>query len=107
MASVTGSDEFYLNLWMPTNSYVALSFGGTHIDSDMIVFVTETGADSKVYDMYSDEVGEPKYDDDLVLAGDLEVKEIVAEYPHVRFSITRKLDTKAIRDYLFSIDKVI
>lgn len=48
MGTTTGSDEFYLNLWMPTNSYVALAFGGesAHIQSDMIVFVTETGFDS-------------------------------------------------------------
>ena len=48
MGTTTGSDEFYLNLWMPTNSYVALAFGGNaaHMQSDMIVFVTETGFDS-------------------------------------------------------------
>lgn len=52
--------------------------------------------------MYSNRKGEPFYDDELVLAGDLEVKEIVAEYPHVRFSVTRKLDTREIvKDYVF------
>ena len=58
--------------------------------------------------MYSNRKGEPFYDDELVLAGDLEVKEIVAEYPHVRFSVTRKLDTtELLKDYVFEIDKVI
>ena len=70
---------------MPTNHYVALSLGGIHVNSDMIVFVTNTGSDSLVYDMHSTEYGEPKFDDDIVPAGDIEVRSIIAEYPLVKF----------------------
>ena len=49
---------------MPQNHYVALSFGGTHINADMMVFVTHSNHDPAVYDMYSTNYGEPIYDDD-------------------------------------------
>ena len=93
---------------MPTNHYVALSFGGSHINSDMIVFITETGSNSEVYDMHSTAFGEPKFDDDLVLSGSLEVREIItADYPLVKFSIARKLDTEDTDDYILKLEEVI
>ena len=95
-----------MELYMPTNHYVALSFGGTHINSDMIVFVTNTGSDSLVYDMYSDEWGEPKLDDDLVPAGDIDFTDL-PEYPLVKFSTTRKLETRDARDYILKLEEVI
>ena len=107
MNTISGSNEFYMDIWMPTNHYVAISFGGTHINSDMIVFVTNTGSDSLVYDMYSSEFGEPKFDDELVTTGDIEVREILAEYPLVKFSIARKLETRDAHDYIVQLEEVI
>jgi len=43
---------------MPTDHYVALSLGGTHINSDMWVFVSDSNIDNnRVYDMHSTSYG--------------------------------------------------
>ena len=56
--------SFFAEMKMPRNHYVALSFGGTHINADMMVFMTHSNHDPAVYDMYSTNYGEPIYDDD-------------------------------------------
>ena len=96
---------------MPTDHYVALSFGGTHINSDMWVFVSDSNIlNNRVYDMHSTSYGEPKFDDDLVLEGDLEVLEVTTDFPLVNFSVRRFLDTgnnENNQDYVIELDKVI
>ena len=82
---------FHVEMIMPQNHYVALSFGGTHINADMMVFVTHSNHDPAVYDMYSTNYGEPIYDDDEDVVNfsfdDLD------EYPRVSVSVDRAFNT--------------
>ena len=78
---------------MPSNGYMALSFGGTHLsNTDMITFVTSTNPTvNEVYDLYSTSYGEPIVDDDN---SDLSYTvSLESDYPLVYFTATRDLDT--------------
>ena len=78
---------------MPSNGYMALSFGGTHLSkTDMITFATNTNPTvNEVYDMYSTTYGEPIVDDDN---SDLSFTfSEHSDYPLVYFTATRDLDT--------------
>ena len=46
---------------MPNHYYVAFSYGGTHLNSDMIVFKADSTS-SAFYDMYSYGYNEPTND---------------------------------------------
>ena len=61
MKSYRDSDDFYkIIVWMPKDGYLALSFGGSHINADMFVFMTDSFSGTyEAYDMYSTEKGEP------------------------------------------------
>ena len=84
---------------MPSNGYLALSFGGTHQSkTDMIVFATSTNpSTNQVFDMYSTTYGEPIADDDNF---DLSfIASTISDYPLVYFTATRDLDTSSDQDY--------
>ena len=107
---VQGSEEFFLEVHMPKDHWLALSFGGSHMNTDMIVFDTHSGYDAAVPDMYSDEFGEPKLDTTLLDAGDIEVIEIVPDTsaPLIKFSIRRDFDTgDGEKDFVLGFDQVI
>lgn len=58
LGTIQGSDELTIDVSMPTDHYVALSLGGTHINSDMWVFVSDSNIDNnRVYDMHSTSYG--------------------------------------------------
>ena len=76
---------------MPIDQYLALSFGGSHVESDMIVFVTSSAYSSIVYDMYSTGFGEPVLD--TAGQSDIEWSNDNDEYPLISFNAKREFDT--------------
>lgn len=87
---------------MPLDHYVALSFGGTHVEADMIVFVTSASLAHSVFDMYSTKWDEPVKDDN----DDLDWLESDSAYPLIKFSVTREFDTGDTQDYVLETGAV-
>ena len=57
------SNRVRLTVYMPDKHYLALSFGGSHFASDMILFYSNDTR-SYAYDYYLDGYGEPLEDED-------------------------------------------
>ena len=82
---------------MPNNSYLALSFGGTHINADMIVFASFQN-EQIAYDMYSTGYGEPVFDDtDDIYDFFVDTSN---HYPQIEFTAERDLDTMDAQDFV-------
>ena len=94
--------QLSIELWMPLDHYVAISFGGTHINSDMICFVTSQSNIHTVFDMYSSTWDDPVMDDN----DDLEWLVSNDDYPLIKFSVIRSLDTGDIQDYAVALEEV-
>ena len=93
--------DLIITVVIPNKYYLALAFGQTHIDTDMLIFVAN-GPDSVVYDLYSTGFEEPAKDDNQ----DIEVisKIYEADTKLVRFEIERPLDTGDPEDFVFEYD---
>lgn len=86
---------------MPNKYYVAFSYGGTHINSDMIV-MKANGTSSQFYDMYSQGYGEPYLDTRAnSYTGSASY---TASTDLVFFSLNRFLDTTDTEDYVMKLN---
>ena len=90
---------------MPSDHYLALSFGGTHINSDMLVFVSKGTADLELYDMYSTSFADPVFD--TAGQADYDWTSSNADYPKMAFNAIRALDTGDAQDFAVEFEKVI
>lgn len=98
--------SFTIDVLMPQNHYLALSFGGTHINADMIVFVTHSGNEPVAYDMFSTSYGEPVFDDISNLSNFF--YDTQTYYPNVQILTDRDFDTgDGEQDFLVEEDRLI
>ena len=89
-----------IDVKMPNKYYVAFSFGGTHVNSDMVVFKAD-GSDSKFYDMFSKGYGEPELDSVSHYTGTASYSSAADT---VHFHINRYLNTNSPQDYVVKTD---
>lgn len=92
---------FMLRVTCPNHYYVAFSFGGTHINSDMVVFKAN-GTASTFYDMYSYGYGEPLLDTRYNSYSG--TASYTAATDSVYFQVTRYLNTADPQDYVVQRD---
>ena len=98
-----GSGYYSIRLRMPNHYYVAFSYGGTHINSDMIVFKAD-GTASMFYDMYSYGYNEPVKDFTNNYSGSASYTQSTDS---VYFQYTRYLNTYDVLDYVMDLNQPI
>ena len=95
-----GSSYFTIRLNIPNHYYVAFSYGGTHLNSDMIVFKADSTS-SAFYDMYSYGYNEPTNDVTNNYSGSSSYTQSTNT---VTFQFTRLLNTYDPLDFVMTAD---
>ena len=100
---MTNRSYYSIKVKVPNHYYIAFSYGGTHVNSDMLVLKAD-GTQSSYYDMWSYGYQEPERDSSGHYSGNTSYSSTTDT---VIFNLQRYLNTYDDKDFVVDLDQPI